>query len=495
MISFGNFPKRRSEASLRSFHANLDTIPGLVFWINARMGVQASSTGSVVSVRDVGPHQLVVTPVGNIALVHNAVHGLPAFDTSVGSSYLTVGHSNAITFGTGDFTILAVSRQVNASASYGMLYGKFEYTSPFRGPIVFHAHTTTDTVFRVDGNNGTATPTDDNDNVWRIRWYIREHNVLSVYHGFVVVSRKLVQSISCSDTNDGFILGRPDGVQQVRGQLAEFALWNRAVGEAERISLTRSLVGIYDLGAQPEHREPRPSVALPRYDEVKCWLDPAEASYVQGRCAGIAYRGVVFSQATTTARPWQTTYHNAPALQFNGGQWLLSDDVVSKLASWTMVALVVPETIASNTFVFSSNHSNGSNATFWSLGQGGYGAITKLHLTGFHSDQASGRYCTCRTSSDLPSGLQVWAASYTLGETATRLYVNGMEQASSPIFVSSPAPNANVGTNHRMAVGRGGEWSGSWWSGTFLEGGWWSVALTPSEILNLSCSLLYRHTA
>jgi hypothetical protein len=238
------FP-RTSVTPPRRVGYDLTRMSGCVFWLRADQGVSYNSSNQIAAVRDLGPYNLSVATSGTLLLSANAVGTMPAMDTNGGNNYLTINHSDKITFGTGDFTIISVAAWTNTAL--GMLYGKFNADFPYIGPNIFaYGSARGVTQYRTQASYSVYSSADDNDGGCRIRIFARSGTTIYAWHGTTLLGTTTGASDNFNDTNVAYILGRP-GIQQVTGKLAEFAQWNRFLSDAERLDVTTLLSRKYGL--------------------------------------------------------------------------------------------------------------------------------------------------------------------------------------------------------------------------------------------------------
>ncbi len=116
MYGFPRTPVARPTSRSQRVSYDLAGMSGCVFWLRADHGVTANTSTQITAVTDRSRAQLAVNVVGTLLLPSNAAGTMPLINTGSGNNYLTITHSSAITFGTGDFTILTVASFTNTGA-------------------------------------------------------------------------------------------------------------------------------------------------------------------------------------------------------------------------------------------------------------------------------------------------------------------------------------------------------------------------------------------
>jgi len=156
------------------------------------------------------------------------------------SGYAEIPHDSVFN-PTGDYTIEGHFRW-ESDGSPGMLYGKFDLSSPYPGPTVFADG---DTVgyspgslhFRDNAVGGYAVDSVTpglNDGTWRHLAFVRRGTSLEIWiDGRLDASTSMPGLTSFSNSNVSYILGRPGGVQTVDGAADELAFYDKALSPAD----------------------------------------------------------------------------------------------------------------------------------------------------------------------------------------------------------------------------------------------------------------------
>lgn len=135
---------------------------------------------------------------------------------------------------TGDYTITAVL--AFTGTTYGILFGKFDSTSPWKGPSIFvnydqGTETAGVITFRQSSTEGVTTATGGlNDGVPRLYTFVRRGLVLEVWIDGILDATHTVAALEeVTDSQPLYIMGRTGDVQVITGQLSDIAYFGQAI--------------------------------------------------------------------------------------------------------------------------------------------------------------------------------------------------------------------------------------------------------------------------
>lgn len=247
-------------AGLGEVHAQTPTTSGLQLWLRADTGVTTSGS-SVTSWADqsVNAHTASQGISGSQpTLVNNALNGNPVVRFDGSDDFMSIPDHASLDLGTGDFSLFAVfghANNVNGTYPYGLLYGKFDGSSPFAGATVFLdlfgdgvVTFRTSSAFHLNSAGGFD---DLKARVWE---FARAGTTLSERINAQTHASGTTPAINLDNADSAFIGGQGVGIQPFKGDLAELLLYNTSLSATDRQDINEYFFAKYSI--------PEPSAAV-----------------------------------------------------------------------------------------------------------------------------------------------------------------------------------------------------------------------------------------
>ena len=187
-------------------------------------------------------------------------HGVVHFsNTAPAQQFVEIADTTQLQWAASDYLLFAVERHTNDVAHYSFVYSKFEVPNPFAGPILWASYpnetypATTGYVTRLAaGNAEVLSDGGYNDNTMRVVGMRRAGSDLQLHISGTMVSDYPDSSIPDEAGfnavgQPAFVGGRPDGIQQLNGDIAEIIAVKGTVSESELAQIQAYLKAKYGL--------------------------------------------------------------------------------------------------------------------------------------------------------------------------------------------------------------------------------------------------------